>query len=120
MRLETRRVMSELRHAFRRLARTPVFALAASLTLSLALGANATVFALLKGVVLDPLPYPDSSRLIELEHGSALLRLATGIDMTSGLYYQYGRAGTLEGLAIYRTLAATMVRSGRPERVAVA
>src|SRR5262245_10985721 len=111
--------MSELRHAFRRLARTPVFALAAALTLALAISANASVFALLRGVVLNPLPYPDSNRLIELEHGSTVLRLSSGIGMTSGLYYQYGRASTLEGVAIHRSVAATLARGGRPERIAV-
>ena len=75
--------MSDLRHAFRRLARTPIFALAVSLTLSLAIGANATVFALLRGVVLNPLPYPNSNRLIELDHSSTVLRLSSGIGMTS-------------------------------------
>jgi len=112
--------MTDLRHALRRLARTPVFALAASLTLCLALGANATVFALLRGVVLNPLPYPHSDRLIELDHGSTVLRLPAGIGMTSGLYYQFSRAGTLEGLAIHRSLAGTIVRDGRPERIAIA
>jgi len=112
--------MNELRHALRRLTRTPVFALAASLTLSLALGANATVFALLRGVVLNPLPYPDSDRLIELDHASTVLRLPSGIGMTSGLYYQFSRASTLQGLAIHRSIAGTIVRDGRPERIAIA
>ena len=87
--------MTELRHALSRLARTPVFALAASLTLSLAIGATATVFALLNGVVLNPLPYPDSNRLIDLDHGSGVLRLPSGIGMTSGMYFQFARANTL-------------------------
>jgi len=112
--------MTDLRHALRRLVRTPVFALAASLTLSLAIGANATVFALLRGVVLNPLPYPDSDRLIELDHASSVLRLPSGIGMTSGLYYQFSRASTLQGLAIHRSIAGTLVRDGRPERIAIA
>src|SRR3954468_15585197 len=94
--------MTEFRHALRRLVHTPVFALAAALTLSLTIGANATVFALLNGVVLNPLPFPDSNRLIALEHGSSVIRVASGIGLTSGIYYQFAKAGTLDSLAIYR------------------
>jgi putative ABC transport system permease protein len=112
--------MTELRHALRRLVRTPVFALAAALTLSLAIGANTTVFALLNGVVLNPLPFPDSNRLIALEHGSGVIRIASGIGLTSGMYYQFTKAGTLEALAIYRAGDSTLVTGGRPERISIA
>jgi predicted permease len=118
--IENASAMTELRHALRRLARTPVFALAATLTLSLAIGANSTVFALLNGVVISPLPFPDANRLIELEHGSDVIRIASGIGLTSGMYYQFARAGPLQGLAIYRLGDSTLVSEGRPERISIA
>jgi len=43
-----------------------VFTLGA--VLALAIGANASVFAIVQRVVLNPLPYPDSDRVIKLEH----------------------------------------------------
>jgi putative ABC transport system permease protein len=107
----------ELRQALNRLARTPTFAIAATLTLALAVGANATIFALLHRVVLNPLPYPDSDRLLEVDHASTVLNVPNGIGMTSGLFYQYSRARTIERLAIYRGGAATMVAGGQPDRV---
>ena len=60
-------VAQELRHAARRLARTPVFTVAAATTLALAIAANAAIFTLVYRVVLNPLPYPDSQRLIALD-----------------------------------------------------
>ena len=48
----------EIRHAARRLMRAPAFTLAAVLTLALAIGANAAIFAVVQRVVLNPLPYP--------------------------------------------------------------
>ena len=58
------RLGRELRHAARRLVRSPAFTLATVLTLALAIGANASIFAVVQRVVLNPLPYADSDRLI--------------------------------------------------------
>jgi predicted permease len=111
----------ELRHAARRLIRTPVFTLASVLTLALAIGANAAIFAVVKRVLLNPLPYPESDRLIELEHGAATLNIPTGMGINSGLYFHYAnRARSLSGIAIYRTEDLTVTGGGTPERVRAA
>src|SRR5438309_1092273 len=54
----------EVRHAARRLVRSPAFTLASVLTLALAVGASAAMFTVVYRVVVNPLPYPDSGRLI--------------------------------------------------------
>ena len=54
----------EIRQAARRLMRTPVFTLATVLTLALAIGATVAIFAVVYRVLLNPLPYGDSGRLI--------------------------------------------------------
>lgn len=56
----------DLRIAFRTLTRTPTFALTAILTFGLGLGAATAMFAVVKGVLLEPLPYPDSDRIVRL------------------------------------------------------
>jgi len=61
----------EIRHAARRLVRSPSFTLASILTLALAIGATASIFAVVHRVVLNPLPYPDSGQLIDLDHGAS-------------------------------------------------
>ena len=50
----------------RMLTRTPAFALAAILTMGLGTGAATAVFSVVNGVLLRPLPYPDSDRLVRL------------------------------------------------------
>jgi predicted permease len=55
-----------VRHAFRGLARTPGFSLTAVLTLALGIGANAAVFSAIDAVLLRPLPFPNSDRLVRL------------------------------------------------------
>ena len=111
----------EFRYAARRLVRNPAFTWPAALTLALAIGANASIFAIVQHVVLNPLPYPDSERVIVLDNGALGLNMASGIGMTEGIYYQYlDRAHTLEQLALYTTSEATLTGNGEPERIRVA
>lgn len=111
----------EVTFASRRLARNPAFTLVSALTLALAIGANASIFAVVQRVLLNPLPYPDSDRLIELDHGMQRLNTPSGIGMARGLYYQYSdRSRTLDGVAIYRTADLTLTGAGEPERIRVA
>lgn len=60
--------MRTLRIALRGLLRRPSFTVVAVLTLALGFGATAAMFAVVNGVVLEPLPYPDSERLVRVEH----------------------------------------------------
>src|ERR1700687_978495 len=48
--------MNEIRHAFRRLCRTPGFTLVALVTIALGIGANVAVFSILNALVLRHLP----------------------------------------------------------------
>src|SRR5690242_8589840 len=50
----------------RRLFRTPLFTIAAMVTLALGIGANTAIFSVIEGVLLKPLPYPHPERLISL------------------------------------------------------
>ena len=59
----------EVWQAARRLVRTPLFTLTAALTLALAIAANASIFTVVNRVVVNPLPYPQSDRLIALDYG---------------------------------------------------
>lgn len=59
-------LMRECLQATRSLVRSPRFTISAVLTLGLASSATTGVYAVLKGVVLDALPYPDAERLMVL------------------------------------------------------
>ena len=54
----------DVRYAFRSFRRTPGLALVAILTLAVGVGANTAIFSLVNAVLLRPLSYPDSSRMV--------------------------------------------------------
>ncbi|HSC26566.1 MAG TPA: hypothetical protein VLD67_04790, partial [Vicinamibacterales bacterium] len=57
---------TDLRHAGRGLLRTPGFLVTAVGTLALAIGAVAAMFGVVNTVLLEPLPFPRSDRLVVL------------------------------------------------------
>ena len=93
---------SEIRFAARRLRRAPSFAAAVVLVLALGVGATTAVFSLVNGIVLEPLPYPESSRLVRLTHTVSNTARATvdQSDATVLLYQNQTRA--FDGVAAWR------------------
>ena len=110
----------ETLQAARRLWRSPAFTAATVLTLGLAIGANTAIFAVVERVVWNPLPYPDSDRLIALDHGSVTMRVAADMGNTSGMYFLYrNRSQSLESAALFGTQSRTLTGRGDAERITV-
>ena len=84
--------LGELRQAARTLAARPGFTLASVLTLGLGIGATVAIFAVVDAVLIRPLPYPESDRVVHIRHHAPGLNL-------SNLENSHGT------MALYRDLA---------------
>ncbi len=58
--------LQDLQFAFRSLRKNPGFAIAAVCALGLGIGANTAMFSVIDGVLLRPMPFPDSERLVNV------------------------------------------------------
>jgi predicted permease len=63
-----RNLFSDLQLGFRILRRNPGFTVTAILLLALGIGANTAIFSVVNAVLLRPLPYQDSSRIMQIWH----------------------------------------------------
>jgi predicted permease len=107
----------DVRYALRVLIRSPVFAIAAILTLALGIGANAGVFAVAFGVLWEQLPYRASDRLL-LAWEDNTAEQQPRYDFSPANYRDMReRARTLAGLAAFDTYVNPNITGpGEPER----
>jgi predicted permease len=104
-----------LKHAFRRLARTPMFTLIAVVTLAVGIGANSAIFSVISGVLLKPLPYPHPDELIDLNHTAPGVNFPDA-DPAPFLYFTYREQGrSFQSLGLYNLDACTVTGHEQPE-----
>jgi predicted permease len=89
-------------------------------SLGLGIGANTALFSVVYGVLLRPLPYPDSGRLVRLSEHHPGAAAAIPAPMLSDLTFRAWRAAprTLEGLAAYGRGEYTDTGGTEPVRLA--
>lgn len=103
----------ELAQAKRGLLRAPGFALMAVIALGVGLGAGTAVFALIKAVVLDPLPYPASERLVRLDHEVPAVGAGQAWGLSSASYFHFReQSRTLEDVGVYWVNSANLRARG--------
>lgn len=107
--------MSDVRHAFRRLAATPGFLAGSVLALTVTLGATIAVFVILERVVLAPLPYPQADRLVSIDHAAPGFGVPGGYGTSIGVYRAYADLAPIDAIALFQPgLSVLLTGAGEP------
>jgi predicted permease len=109
-------VMQDTRYGLRQLRRTPLFTLATVATLGLTIGATSALFAIANAVILRPLPYPQSDRIVSLSIASKGTDTAR-MDEPTALLATASTLPSFETMAMYGSMGANLTGGAQPERV---
>ena len=107
----------DIKFAVRMLAKAPGFTAVAVLTLALGIGANTAIFSAVNGLILKPLPYADSSRLVSISGVKLFPNNIMGTLNFSPDIWQKVRAQTpaIEQMALYSHGEFTITGEAAPE-----
>jgi putative ABC transport system permease protein len=97
------------------LLKNPGFTLIAVVTLSLGIGANTAIFSVVNAVLLRPLPYEESERLVFLSERSQQLE---GMSISWPNYVDWRKSNhVFEKIGVYNGGSYNLTGSGEPERL---
>ena len=111
-------LFQDLRFGARMSIKNPGFTTVAVLTLSLGIGACAAIFSIVDAVVMRPLPYPDSERILSLREVDAKGRQITFAE--ANFLDVRARNRTLAATAEYVSFLTTVLGGSEPVRARVA
>ncbi|HWC17859.1 MAG TPA: ABC transporter permease [Terriglobales bacterium] len=107
----------QLRQILRRLRRTPMFTCVTLITLAAGVGANTAVFSVLEGVLLKPLPYPHSDKLVGVWHVAQAFH-NVDLNMAPSNYFIYREQNhTFEDVGLYHGDSVSVTGLAEPEQV---
>ena len=107
-------LLRDVRHSFRLIRRHPGYALAVLLTLAVAIGVGTVVIALADHIVLRPLPFPDSERVVRIRETDKNGEAFWGASLPD-LRDWAAAARSFDALAIARTTVFTLQSEGDDE-----
>lgn len=109
--------MHDLRFALRQLLKNPGFTAVAVLTLALGIGATTAIFSIVNAVILRPLPYPESDRLVRL-HETVPARRVEKVPVAVPNFLDWQQQGTaFEGIAAHQWSEVNLTGRGAARRL---
>jgi predicted permease len=111
-------IWNDARFAARTLLKNRAFAALAVLTLGLGIGANTAIFSVIYGVLLKPLPYADSDRLVLIRQSAPLVgRADAGVSVKEFFTYRDQATQDFEALVEFHQMNFDLLKRGEPDRV---
>src|SRR5439155_23096401 len=110
-------LLHELKFALRSLSRVKGLAMTVILTLALGIGANASIFSVVRGVLLRPLVNRDESRLIYIRQSAPGMKVENATFSVPELMDIKSRMKSITALGDFSVITFTMVGLGEPRVV---
>ena len=93
--------MNDLRFAFRQLRKSPAFTVTALATVAICLGANLAIFAVINSILLRPLPFPHSDRLVTIYNTYPKAGVENDGSSVTNYFERRGNIPALSSLSIF-------------------
>jgi predicted permease len=112
-------LIREIRFAFRALSKRRAFSLITILVLALGIGANTAIFSVVNAVLLRPLPFEDSDRLVQIWHVPPAKSFPgmTKFSISPANFLDWQAQSDALEMAIYGGAAYTLTGTGNPQFV---
>jgi predicted permease len=113
------RLWQDVRYALRLMRRSPGFTAVAVVTLTLAVAANSAIFSVVQGILLNPLAYRDSARLVAISEVNPRPGAAQPSVPVAGVHFLEWResSASFDGLSLLNGCNFELTGSGEPEMV---
>src|SRR6202521_70011 len=109
-------IMTDLRFAFRQLLKSPAFTVTALATVGICLGANLAIFAVINSILLRPLPFPQSDRLLTIFNTYPKARVERDGSSVTNYYERRGNIAAFSSLSIFRDSTEVVGEAGSTQQ----
>lgn len=111
--------MNDIRYAFRQLRNAPALTITALATIAICLGANLVIFAVIDSILLRPLPFPQSDRLVTIFNTYPKAGVENDGSSITNYYERRGNIPAFSNLSLYAEGAEVVGDPGSTEQVTV-
>jgi putative ABC transport system permease protein len=113
-------LVQNLKYAVRLIAKAPMFALVAITIMALGIGANTAIFSVVHAVLLEPLPFPEADRLVQLWHVPPQTSFPgmTRFSLSAANFLDWEKqSDVFEQMALYHGTDFDVTGAGKPESI---
>jgi putative ABC transport system permease protein len=109
-------LMQDIRYALRMLRKSPGFTAVAVIMLAFGVGGTSAVFSVVNSILLRPLPYRNSERLVTVAHSYPKMNLMASISAPAFFDYR-DQTTVFESAALFSYTNRNLTGQGEPERL---
>src|ERR1700736_5276539 len=107
------------RFALRQLIKNPAFTVTALATVAICLGANLAIFAVIDSILLRPLPFPQSDRLVTIFNTYPKAGVENDGSSLTNYYERRGNIPAFSSLSIFRDFSEVVGETGVAEQIEI-